>query len=124
MNSGCNQKIVVASADLLACQHYYNRLWLATRNMSIPRREWLNEIADTFRDYNGIIIYRSGKTFTVPLVDEVFGDDPDMRWFSYYLRPDRSGEHPASRSRKIERLQLLDLYFRIKHPKIARHFKR
>jgi hypothetical protein len=52
----------------------------------------------------------------------VFADDTDMRWLGYYLKPDVTGAHPLRRSRKVERLQLLDLYFRIKHPHIARHF--
>jgi len=119
-----NRKITVATSETLFNEYYYRRLWLATRNMKIPRRLWLDEIADTFRDYNGVIINHLGNRFRIPLVDEVFGDDSDMRWLSYYLRPDDSGDNPVSRSRKFRRLQLIDLYFRIKHPKIARHFGR
>ncbi len=119
-----NQKITVATTETLACEHYYRRLWIATRNMSIPRREWLNEIADALRDYDGMIVDDYERRFSIPLVDEVFGDDPDMRWISYYMRPDDSGEHPVSKSRKFKRLQLIDLYFKIRHPDIAQHFGR
>jgi len=124
MTLGKNQKIVVASTEIFASGHYYRRLWIATRNISIPRREWLNEIADALRDYDGMILDEYERRFCIPLVDEVFGDDPDMRWISYYMRPDNSGDHPVSKSRKFKRLQLIDLYFKIRHPDIARHFKR
>lgn len=119
-----NKKIVVAAKAELMSEHYYRRLWIAVRNVRIPRRAWLDEIADTFRDFNGIIIYRSGEIFPMPFVDDVFADDLDMRWLSGYLKPDQSGYHPLIISRKLERVQLIDLYFRIKKPDIARHFGR
>jgi hypothetical protein len=50
------------------------------------------------------------------------GDDDDMRWPGYYLKPDETGLYPNTISRKVERLQMLDMYFRIKHPRIAAHF--
>lgn len=124
MMSKGKQKIRLTRASILLAEPYYRRLWLATRNVKIARREWLDELADTFRDFEGEIVTRCGLPYEIPLVDDVFGDDADMRWLGYYLQPDQSGEHPRSKSRKTERLQLLDLYFRIKHPQIARHFKR
>ena len=114
--------IVVATQSELMNEHYYRRLWLAARNLSIPRRGWLDEIASCFCDFRGKIIYRSGEPYPIPLADDVFGDDPDMRWLSYYLNADESGTTPRTISRKIERIQLIDLYFRINHPKLASHF--
>ncbi len=114
--------IVVATQSELMNEHYYRRLWLAARNLSIPRRGWLDEIASCFCDFRGNIIYRSGEPYPIPLADDVFGDDPDMRWLSYYLNADESGTVPRTISRKIERLQLIDLYFRINHPNLASHF--
>lgn len=109
---------------VLLSEHYYRRLWLAVRNVDIARRDWLDELADTFRDFNGVILTPSGSIYELPFIDEAFGNDEDMRWLGYYLTPDTSGCCPLSRCRKIERLQLLDLYFRIKWPEIAAHFDR
>ncbi|MCF6319725.1 MAG: hypothetical protein L3J83_10700 [Proteobacteria bacterium] len=122
----CKKKrvIIVATKEELLNKHYYRRLWLAARNMSIPRRGWLDEIADCFCQYRGTIVYRSGEPFPIPFVDDVFGDDMDMRWLSNYFGSDESGTAPRVISRKIERLQLIDLYFRIKHPNLAQHFGR
>jgi len=122
MLSTNKRTVYLATPQELLCESYYRRLWMATRNISIPRRDWLDEIADTFRDFNGKVLYRSGKAFYTPLVDDIFGNDPDMRWLGYYLKPDSNNNLPQSKSRKIERMQMLDLYFKIKHPDIARHF--
>lgn len=116
--------MTIASQEQLKNKHYYHRLWMAVSSQPFTRRGWLDELADTFRDYEGVIFDQDGKAFEIPLVDEVFGDDPDMRWLSYYLQSAANGDCPKSRSYKFERLQLFDLYFKIKFPKIARHFPR
>lgn len=124
----CKKKrvIIVATKEELLNEHYYRRLWLASRNMSIPRRGWLDEIADCFCRFRGRIVHRSGEPYQIPFVDDVFGteNNTDMRWMSYYLRADESETIPFTVSRKIERLRLIDLYFRIEHEKIAKHFGR
>lgn len=122
MNYQIREKITLTHPSLLLSQHYYRRLWLAVRNVDIPRRDWLDELADTFRDYNGVILTPNGQRYTLPFIDDVFGDDTDMRWLGYYLTADATGLYPRVRTRKIERLQILDLYFRIKWPEIAKHF--
>ena len=115
----------VATTAELMNEHYYRRLWMAVRNLPISRREWLDTLADCLRDTCDIVIlHRSGEAFAIPYVDEIMGDDPENRWFSLYLKADPSGERPSRQSRMLERVQLLDLYFRIKHPDIARHFGR
>ena len=124
MNYKTKRRIRLTHPTTLLSEHYYRRMWLATRNINISRRDWLDELADTFRDYDGIILTPNGTAYEIPLVDDVFGDDFEMRWMGYYLKPDVSGLYPKSKSRKIERLQLLDLYFRIKHPNIAKHFQK
>ena len=118
------QTLPLTPPEVLLSEHYYRRLWLAVVNVELPRRDWLDELADTFRDFSGVIVTPEGKAIELPLVDDAFGNDADMRWMGYYLRPDETGEYPFSFSRKVERLQLLDLYFRIKHPQIARHFRK
>ena len=122
MNYWAKRKIQLTNPNQLLSEHYYRRLWLATRNIEIGRREWLDELADTFRDFDGEITDVFGQPYELPLVDDVFGDDTDMRWMGYYLTPDIGGDCPKTKSSKVERLQLLDLYFRIKHPKVAAHF--
>ena len=124
MESKRKRVIYVATTEELRNEHYYRRLWMAVRNISIPRRAWLDELSNTFRDFQGNAIHRSGLPYALPLVDEVFGDDYDMRWLGYYLQPDSNDNYPKSQSRKMERLRLLDLYFRIRHPEISYHFGR
>ena len=122
MLSSNKRTVYLAAPEELQRESYYRRLWMATRNISIPRRDWLDEIADAFRDFEGKVLERPGKAFYMPLVDDIFGNDPDMRWMGYYLKSAHNKNLPQSKSRKIERLQMLDLYFKIKHPDIARHF--
>lgn len=122
MQSKIKTVIFVATQEELESTSYYRRLWIAARNVEISRRSWLDAIADTLRDFNGLIIHRSGEVCVIPDIDEVFGDDPDLRWLGYYLQPDDSGKFPKMRTRKYQRLELLGLYFRINHPDIARHF--
>tara|TARA_R110002110_G_scaffold170753_3_gene372912 strand:- start:880 stop:1263 length:384 start_codon:yes stop_codon:yes gene_type:complete len=115
---------VATDAELLS-EHYYQRLWLAVRNQPLHRREWLDELSDTFRDSDPRVALqmRSGEPFELPEIDDVF-PDMDMRWLSDYLRADPSGQKPKIRSPKLDRLRLLDLYYRVKHPSIAEHFYR
>lgn len=113
--------VYVATDAELRNEHYYRRLWMAMRSREIPRRDWLDELANTFRDAEAEFCYRSGKPYELPDIDDIF-DDPDMRWISAFLQPGADGEMPASRSTKLERLRVLDLYFRVRYPLIARHF--
>lgn len=107
------QNICVATDEQLSNLDYYCSLWRAVHDAGIPRRAWLDAIADAFRDFEGEIYHRSGELYDIPLVDDVFGDDPEMRWLGYYLRADDTGSAPKCMSRKLERLRVLDLYFRI-----------
>lgn len=69
------------------------------------------------------LFYRSGKPYTLPEIDEVF-PNPENRWMSDYLRSYPTELKPAIRSRALEHLRLLDLYFRVRYPRIAAHFGR
>ena len=112
-----NKRIVrVATMAELTNPHYYRRLWIAARNIPIGRRKWLDELAACFRDCECTIVYPSGQPFPIPFIDELMGDDPDCRWLGYYLRADPTGTMPSTMSRKLERVQILDLYFRIRYP--------
>lgn len=117
------KRVVVLATDAeLRNEHYYKRLWIAVKNLNLPRRIWIEELATCFRDFQGKLIKASGDEYQIPDLDEVFGDDPDMRWLGYYLEADTDQDLPKSTSRKLERLRLLDLYFRIQFPMIALHF--
>jgi len=110
------------NAELLS-EPYYSRLWIAVKNVEISRREWLEELANLFRDNEVELTYPSGRAFEIPDVDDVF-EDAEMRWLSFYLKDDGSGKKPKAKSRSLDRVRLLDLYFRVKHPSIAAHFGR
>jgi hypothetical protein len=122
----CEEKrcVFVCTDSDIRDRAYYNRLWLAARNLNIPRRKWLDELADCFCAFSGEIFYPSGERYEIPMIDETFGDDCDCRWLSYYLKPDETGNRPVSRSRMYERIRLIDLYIRIRHPNIAAHFSK
>lgn len=124
MNQRNRRIIYVASKEQLSDAQYYRRLWLATRNIGISRRDWLDAIADAIRDFGGTIASAPGKPYPIPCIDRVFGDDPDMRWLGLFLAANDNGDAPLRITRKIERLRLIDLYFQIERPDIARHFGR
>lgn len=116
--------IFIATDDQLLDEHYYRRLWMAVRNLGFPRRAWLDLIANAIRDYQGKVLTYRGMRYNIPCIDSVFGDDPDVRWLSFYIKVDKSGRFPLIKTRKLERLRLIDLYFRIEHPQLADHFNR
>lgn len=124
MQSNSKRTVYVCSDAELQDDQYYRRLWLSARNIKIPRRKWLDELADCFCAYSGEVRYKSGDIYEIPSIDEAFGDDFDCRWLSYYLMPDQTGKFPISKSRMNDRMRLIDLYFKIRHPQIAEHFSR
>lgn len=124
MTKDTDHCVFVATDTELSDIHYYLRVWLAARNIPIARRHWLDEIADTFRDYSGTIFSPEGEAYEVPLVDDIFGDDPDMRWLSDYLRADATGNSPFRFTLRLDRVRVIDLYLKIRHANIARHFNR
>ncbi len=121
MESRKKRIVYVATRAELMNEHYYWRLWLLIRNMLISRRQWLEELSFLPIDHPDVIIaYRSGESFIMPFVDDVFGNDHEMRWLSYYLEQDDFGI-PRRKARNLARLQLLDLFVKIKYPSVARH---
>lgn len=111
--------ITVASDKELTNPHYNQRLWLAARNMPISRRQWLDVMADAIYEFEGEIRSTDGALWPIPDIDDVMGDP---RWISLYFE-ELDGK-PRRAVKLIERLRMLDLYFRIAKPKIQRHFKR
>lgn len=111
--------VVIASKQEITDPHYNFRLWLAARNMKVSRREWPNLIADAIYGYEGKIYCPDGRLWPIPDVDEVLGDP---RWFSYYFEEINGA--PRREVRLIEKLRLIDLFYRISKPDIQRHFGR
>lgn len=124
MNLRPKRVVTLATNAELKNEHYYRRLWIAVKGFNLTRRAWIEELAGCFRDFDGEVVYLSGQHFEIPDLDELFGDDPDMRWMGYYLEPGDKPDFPKSKSWKLERLRMLDLYFRIRFPSIAQHFGR
>ncbi len=115
-DKNANITILVASNQQLQDDHYYDRLWFAARQFRYSRRQWREHLVNMLRDFQGSILYAEGVPYQIPLVDHVFGECCDMRWMSDYLKADPSKTKPLSRSRKFERLRLLDLYVRLYQP--------
>lgn len=122
MSNTKKQVIYVATDEELKDPVYYRRLWLATRNVPIPRREWLDAIADAVRDFEGDLLTRENRRYNMPCVDKTFGDDPDMRWMGHFMESTMNSDMPMHKSRIVERLRLIDLYFRIKCPDLTSRF--
>ncbi|MEM7220018.1 MAG: hypothetical protein AAF515_16750 [Pseudomonadota bacterium] len=122
MSGQPKEELCVASNEELTNPQYYQRLWQAVRDQNIHRRCWLDAIADALRDYEGAVYWTCRLEYDIPEIDETFGDDPEVRWLGYYLQADETGAAPKRISTKLERLRLLDLYFRIRHPNLAAGF--
>lgn len=117
MLSQLKQIIIVATIAELTNPVYSRRLWLAARNMNISRRQWPNVIADAIYNYKGTILLPDDRIWPIPDIDDVLGDP---RWFSLYF--EECDGRPRREVRLIERLRVIDLYFRITKPNIYRHF--
>tara|TARA_R110002110_G_scaffold60423_7_gene170069 strand:- start:490 stop:876 length:387 start_codon:yes stop_codon:yes gene_type:complete len=120
------QIIYVANDAELLNRNYYLRLWVFCRSLPFSRREILEELTNTFRDADVLYRYlwRSGNPYELPEIEDDVFPDPDMRWYSEFLQSDPTGARPKIRSRMLERLRILDLYARVKHPLVSRHFGR
>ncbi len=111
--------VMVASDAQLSNRHYRRRLWMAARNLKIPRRRWFDALADVIYNFDGVIVNPNGTEWNIPDIDNVMNEN---RWISAYLEI-RNGA-PRRETRMIERLRIIDLFFQIKYPHIHRHFGR
>ena len=111
------QIVLVASDAELCSRSYRNRLKMAVRNTGRGQRDWPTSIQDAllYADMKGIELrYPCGARFAIPLVDDVWNGN------ERYVR-----EFLASETCKFpEKDRLIDLYFRVMMPDIARHFSR
>ena len=111
-----NKIITVATDAELQDLVARRRRKLAVRNTVISQRQFPTEIQDMFlKAYLlGITFQYAPAPFDIPFVDEVWADDD--RFIGKFLSSDTC-EFP-------EKERLIDLYFRVKMPDIARHFLR
>lgn len=100
-----------------------NRLWIATRNIRLSRRQLLDDIAKTIYEHKDRILFDEGRIWPISDVYELFGGI-DGRWISYYRK--RVGNRPRHKPRPstLERRRVLHLYFCLKYPDIAKHFNK
>lgn len=109
--------VTVATDEELRRPSYRNRLKLAVRNIGIGQRDWATEIQNMFlrADMRGIKFRRAcGKPFQIPLVDDVWAGNE--RYVRQFL---------ASKPCQCpEKDRLIDLFFRVTAPDVARHFGR
>ena len=122
MHNEAARLVYVCTDAELKLDEYYCDVWRATKNIEISRREWLDLLADCFCAFSGDIRWPSGDTYEIPMIDETFGDDPDCRWFSYFLKAGEDENLPLSKSRMFERIRLIDLFFKIRYPALAEKF--
>lgn len=101
----------------------YNRLRMAVGSLGISRRKLLDDMSIAFARHDVEIVYDTGLKFHFKDIDRVFGNDPDMRWVSYFLKSDKDGM-PQYMSGELERLVYLYLFLALRSPDIASHIFR
>ena len=109
------QRHYLATTAQISDPHYRAKLKLAVRNLPIGQRDWLTAIQDAglHVDMQGGEVWVPEEPYPFPLADDVI---PSERYIRDFLRSEVC-EHPS-------RDKLIDLYFRILHPRVARHFDR
>lgn len=108
-------KFTLATNAQLKNPSYYARLKLSVANMDISDREWPTAIQDMLLqiDMQDGQIWTAPEQVKIPLIDCVWRDERFVRRFL----ASETCEHQ-------DKVRWLDLYVRVKHPRIARHFDR
>lgn len=112
--------ITVATARELLRFSHFHRLAIATAALEFSRRKLIDEISDVLYDFKGKLVWPDGTPYHLPDIDDAFGGDGSFRWLSDFIRFAEHPPHQLPQRRIIERLRLIDLYFRVKHPERAR----
>ncbi|WP_072377306.1 hypothetical protein [Hyphomicrobium sp. NDB2Meth4] len=112
--------IRVASDTELRRRSHFQRLAIATAALEVSRRGLIQLMADTLYEFQGSILHPNGAPYEVPDIDDAFGNDGSFRWVTDFIRFAEEPPRQLPQARIIERLRLIDLYFRIKHPERAR----
>lgn len=103
----------------------YRRTWIIWRNVIMPHtssRKVLDDMSVTFANCRDVELQNyDGTPYELPDLDEVFGNDCEMRSFRHFLEADSSGWRPRRISRKPERLRVLIAYIKVKHPRFSKY---
>lgn len=111
------ENIIYIATHELSAQNYRYDLWKASREMPYSRRVWWDVLSQRIYSFTGKILIPDGRHWPVPDIDDVMGDP---RWLSYYF--EEYNGRPRREVRLIERLRILDLWFRISKPHIQAGF--
>lgn len=124
-SSDRRKPIIVACDDELRRPSHFFRLGTAVKSLGMSRRLFADTVIITLGTYDGSFLWPEGATFvlTDDTIIRAFGYDADARWFSLFQKQTAPPIRQAQR-RLVPRLRLLDAYFQITHPDIARHFYR
>lgn len=117
---GTVSRVTVASHRQLRRRSHFMRLAIATAALDVSRRELINVIADEIYAFEGQIVWPDGQAFEIPDIDDAFGQDGSFRWVSDFIRFAEEPPRQLPQTRVVDRLRMIDLYFRIKHPERAR----
>ena len=125
-HSATPKSVTVATDEVISSPSYHRRLALATANLNTSRRKLADDIVDALFLFEGELLWPDGAVLYLSdtCLDDAFGGDGSFRWLSQFIRHGQTPLLRRPQSRILERLRLIDLYFKIKHPSIARHFGR
>jgi len=112
--------VTVATLPELLRHSHFRRLAIATAALEFSRRKLIDEMSDVLYGFEGKLVWPDGSAYDLPDIDDAFGGDGSFRWLSDFIRFAERPPHQIPQRRIIERLRLIDLYFRIKHPERAR----
>jgi hypothetical protein len=112
--------VTVATLPELLRLAHFRRLAIATAALEFSRRKLIDEMSDVLYGFEGKLVWPDGSAYDLPDIDDAFGGDGSFRWLSDFIRFAERPPHQIPQRRIIERLRLIDLYFRIKHPERAR----
>ena len=113
------RRVYVAMDEELRSTSYISDLRRLVASEPLARRDYRDAIADSIcRLYHsgGMIVGQNGREWQIPLVDDVFPKDPDDRWLSNFAKAPPHSAAARVHTGSLERIRLIDLYFRIEKP--------
>ena len=114
------RKLYVASDRQLRRKSHFQRLAIATAALDVPRRELVNVIGDKLYSSEGQMLWPDDTPFALPDIDDVFGGDGSFRWVSDFIHFALTPPRQLPQKRILDRLRVIDLYFRQEHEERAR----
>lgn|GEM_PF-2638297 len=123
-NCGIIPCIEVAADWQLRRPSHYRRLAMVVSAIPLSRRKMMDDIASEVYGYQGIILWPDGRPFVVmdEDIDNAFGSDG--RFISSFIQDATRLPKQKTQTRVVPALRLLDIYVRLRSPKVARHLTR